>query len=980
MIRYILFFVLLITSVASAGWQQIAKIPAPVGCCFFLNDNVGFAGTGSYDRAPNTPLQIWVTANGGYSWSQATTPSGVGQVTQIVVDTNGFGYASIFSVGNTNINRWRTTDGGYSWKDASLPGTYGAGVGIAGNLASWTPALIANQNFNGIFNFPGIGGITTPGPKASGAPGESWSAYGEGTDSIWYVVVEMNRSLSYKLPSGNWSPRYDFSSLISNGGVTGHIHGKLGVMYVQTQLRGMLRTDDKKLDSGKTWLSVGGPSNYLDTRSFWVMGCKGEVVIAFDTAGGVWKTTDGGSGMSVNAPITWEEIRFPTISACTTSTKSAKLLNTQCGQMVLTSVAIENNPGLFVFTPPLLPDTLNEGLSYTATVDLIPNGNYGNFNSQIRIKGYVEASGNKKNFDSVIKVSASVNGENPRLTLNLSTLDLGDAGICGEKKDSIFVFKNTGCDTLQIIAGPGTIASEFSIDAITLPYLLPPDSSVTIGAHFIPVTLGKKTVYPSYTGRMHGKTQDISFQIEGTGTDGVGVLGYEPKVFSFDTLSICSPSDSLFGFLTNTGCVPITIENFALTSVADYVLLGANPIGATLQPKDTIRYGVKFSPLQKGSRTGSIAIRSKNTSGTGTSKDYSASITGFVGNGTKILSVSPNGGTVDLGTVFLCDETSSSFELENKGCDTLIVTSANLVGTGFIIDASQLPKTLAPGEKITLGVSTKVDTAGGKTQNSSTVSFASTASNTLPSITFTRSISFPGNASLGITSVPHPSNPLGTSGDPVRFALVESASQGFTNANIRSLEFDLGYNSDLITYTGTQGANTLTTSDNRHFTLSGTPYIQADVSGKLAELDFRIYLTKDSTTDLVLSNVTSGGGSQDPCASSVSTTTGASFTYTYLCADHMLQDFMRGETLQLGAIKPNPAKNSISFEVNIPKEEQITLFITDSKGVEYNSTNLVLQKGRHDLYLPINDIPEGSLIITVQNGSTSVSRKFIHIK
>lgn len=980
MIRFILFLVLLIPSIASAGWQQIAKIPAPVGCCFFLNDNVGFAGTGTYTTP--TTLQIWTTANGGYSWYQASVPVGSGQVTQISIRPDGIGYASIFSQTTPGMNLWKTTDGGYSWVDNSTGSRFGTGVGVSYSnygYSQWNNPLTNGGNKNGVFLMDDATMFITWGPND--AMSEAWSAYGDSLERIWYAVTELNSRLIWQNPTTqNWGSRFDFSALIGfNKKPTGHIHGSKGVMYIQTEASGMLRTGAQ--DSGKTWRLVSGPSNNIDTRSFWVTGCRGEVVIAFDATGAVWKTTDGGDGsLSVNTPIVWEEIKFPVITACTSSTKSAKLLNTQCGNMVLTSVAIENNPGVYVFTSPTLPDTLFEGASYTATVDLIPNGNYGVFNSQIRIKGYVDASGNKRNFDSIIKVSASVNGENPRLTLNLSTLDLGDAGICGQKKDSVFIFKNTGCDTLEIIAGPGTIASELSIDAITLPYSLPPDSSVTIGAHFIPVTLGKKTVYPSYTGRMHGKTQDIFFQIEGTGTDGIGVLSYEPKAFSFDTLSICSPSDSLFGFLTNTGCVPITIENFALTSVADYVLLGADPTGATIQPKDTLRYGIQFSPLQKGTRTGSIAIRSKNTSGTGTSKDYGSSITGFVGNGTKILSASPNGGTVDLGTVFLCDETSSSVELENKGCDTLILTSANLVGTGFIIDVSRLPKILVPGEKINLGVSTKVDTAGGKTQNSASVSFASTASNTLPSVTFTRSISFPGNASFGITSVPHPSNPIGTSGDPVRFVLVESSTQGFTNAYIRSLEFDLGYNSDLIAYTGTQGANTLTTGDNRHFTLSGSPYIQADGSGKLAELDFRIYLTKDSTTNLILSNVTSGGGSQDPCASSVSTTTGASFSYTYVCADHMLQDFMRGETLQLGAIKPNPAKNEISFIVAVPSKDDVKIIITDMSGTVLRRYERILQGGKQELTFSIGDLPEGSYILNVESASSKTSQRFIRIK
>lgn len=979
MIRYLLFVLLFIPELAVTAWQQIAKLPAPVGSCFFLNDQVGFAGTGSFERAPLTPLQIWVTVDGGYTWFQASTPSGVGQVTQIVVAPDGTGYASIFSQGNTNLNRWRTTDGGNSWTDASLPGTYGAGVGINGQLASWTPTLVTNQNTNGIFSFPGIGTLITPGPNSTGLPGESWSAFGDSTDGVVYTVAELGRSIMFKLPTGNWARRYDLSSLVGNRYPTGHIHGSKGVMYIQTEADGIIRTG--LADSGKTWRLVGGPSNNIDTRSFWVMGCRGEVVIAFDSTGAVWKTTDGGDGtLSSNSQLIWEQIVFPVITACSSITKSAKLLNNQCGNIVLTSVVMEKNPGVYQFVPPTLPDTLSEGASYTAVVDLVPNGNYGTFTSQIRIKGYIDASGNKRFFDSVIKVSAAVNGENPKLTLNLSTLDLGSAGICGEKKDSVFVFKNTGCDTLEIIAGPGTLASEFTIDNIPLPYSLPHDSSVTINAHFIPVTLGVKSTIASYTARMHGKTQDVSFELKGIGTDGAGILSYEPQSFDFDTLSVCSPPDTLFGFLTNVGCVAITIENFAFGGMTDYTLVGANPNGAVLQPKDTVRYGVRFSPQLKGARTASIAIRSKNSSSTGISKDDTATILGFVGDGTKTIASTPNGGIIDLGTVFLCDETSAMVQVRNTGCDTIVLTRATLAGSGFTIDTSQLPTILAPGEDISLEVVTMVDTSGGKTQNSATLSFTSESENSLSPITYTRTISFPGNASFGITSIPLPSNHTGTAGDPVRFALIESPSEKFTNANIRSLEFDLGYNSDLITYTGKQGANTLTTSDSRHFTLTGNPYITADANGYLAELDFRIYLTKDSSTDLIISNVTTGGSSQDPCASSVTTTTGTSFTYTYECADHLLQDFMKGESLQLGIVKPNPASSEISFVVESPIKESVEVMITGLNGIVFEKQRRNVVSGKNELQLPIITLPGGSYILTVTSTAATVSRRFVRVK
>jgi hypothetical protein len=977
MVRYLFYLLLLVPGFASAGWQQIAKIPQAVGCCFFLNDRVGFAGTGTYSQP--TTLQIFMTFDGGYSWFPASVPTGSGQVTQISIGTDGIGYASIFSQTTPGMNLWKTTDGGSSWFDNSSGARYGTGVGVTSLNYGYAFWAAGGGGTNGVFFMDSATMTITPGPGSAQA--EAWSAYGDPIDRIWYRVAELSSALVWLNPVTNsWVTRFDFSTLIGNNRKpTGHIHGKYGVMYIQTEAAGMLRTTSQ--DSGRSWRVVSGPSNNIDTRSFWVMGCKGETVIAFDATGGVWKTTDGGDGsLSVNSPIVWESITFPPISACTSATRSAKLMNTQCGMMVLTSVSFENNPGVFIFTPPQLPDTLAEGMSYSTHVDLVPNGNYGNFNGQIRIKGFVEAGGNKRNFDSVIKVSASVNGENPRLTLNVSTLDLGSAGICGGKTDSVFIFKNTGCDTLEIVSGPGALAPEFTIDNITLPYALPPDSSVTIGAHFIPITLGAKSTFANYTGRMHGKTQDISFDLKGVGTDGVGVLSYEPKSFDFDTISICSSSDSLFGFLTNDGCVPITIENFALSGVSDYVLLGANPNGSVLQPNDTVRYGIRFSPQLKGSKTGSIAIRSKNTSGTGTSKDYTVGITGFVGDGTKAIASTPNGGTVDLGTVFLCDETSTTVQIRNSGCDTIVLSTATLIGTGFTVDVSQLPKVLAPGENITLVVNTIVDTTGGKTQNLATLLFTSQSGNSLSPITYIRTISFPGNASFGIAPVPHPSNPKGTAGDPVRFALIESPSENFINANIRSIEFDLGYNSDLITYTGSQGANTLTTSDNRHFTLSGSPYIQADASGKLAELDFRIYLTRDSVTDITISNVSIGTGTQDPCATSVTTTSGASFTYTYECADHMIQDFMQGENLQLSAIKPNPASSEITFIVKAPIKETLELTVVGLNGVTQLKRSKSVLSGENLLTVPIHSLPEGSYILTVASQTGSVSRQFIRVK
>ncbi|HET9135268.1 MAG TPA: T9SS type A sorting domain-containing protein, partial [Candidatus Kapabacteria bacterium] len=69
---------------------------------------------------------------------------------------------------------------------------------------------------------------------------------------------------------------------------------------VQTENRsndGLYRSDD----GGISWRPVGGPVNGFDTR-FFVTGCHGETVYAFDTLGGIYKTSDGGDGTLVPSP------------------------------------------------------------------------------------------------------------------------------------------------------------------------------------------------------------------------------------------------------------------------------------------------------------------------------------------------------------------------------------------------------------------------------------------------------------------------------------------------------------------------------------------------------------------------------------------------------------------------------------------------------------------------------------------------------
>ncbi len=967
-----------------AAWQKIGSLGEPVGCVCFLSDNTAFAGSGTYNK--NNTLKIWYTNDGGVSWSTASVPNGVGQVTQISIRADGQGYASIFSQPNPGMNLWKTTDGGFTWSDVSTGAKFGSGAGISTMLqgfASWTIGLPANGSTNGVFFMDPSTMLITPGPGSTPI-GEAWSAWGDPKTRIWYAITELSKRLVMSTDLGvTWNSRFDFGSKLITGvkSPTGHIVGGGGVMYIQSDtgiFRGTLA------DSGLTWYSIGGPNNFQDTRTLYVGGCSGELIVAFDQTGGVWKSTDGGNGGLGGAkPLTFTHPKFQNISACKNDLRKLFFTNLYCYDYVVTKISFDvNTSGAFSLQLPTLPDTLRSSVTDSFTVLFNPAQNPGTYTAQIRIKGFHITAGGNKTIDSVVTLTAIANAEGPEFFVTPTKIDFDTLSICGKSKDTVFTMRNDGCDTLYVTSGPGTIGAEFTIDPLSLPFAIPPDSMISLRCSFKATTPGVKQEFPSYTATQQGLKKTVGMILDAYGEDGAGILDHAPKSFAFDTVSFCSlSSDSSSGFLTNTGCIPLTVENFALTGNADFTLLGADPTGTSIKPGDTLRFKFKFSPLQKGSRAASIALRTKNTSGTGVSKDYSISITGFVGIGTKILSQSLT--SIDFGTTTLCEERDSVISFTNKGCDTLILTAADLKGAGFTMTGVTPPIILIPGASTQIKIQTIVDTTGGKTTTSGTLSVTSTADNVLSPITLKRSVTVPSkkNVAFGIISKPNAPGKIGTAGDVVSFALKESATLPFAGSGVKQLEFDLVYNTDLLEYIDkAQGANTLTTSDGKHFILSGNP-ITAGANGELVEFFFEVFLTKDSTTALHITNITIPGITQGPCTSSVdASATDTSFRYTYLCADHILQDFMRTNLISIQSIVPNPTHNEMSVEIHSPNATVSLVEIFDALGHQVMQRSLSLQSGKNVVDLKTMGLAEGSYIIRIGTDAGAVSRRFVKVK
>lgn len=342
----LILIVCLLSRLSVAGWTQIAQHNTSVySCGYFFNDKVGFIGGTESAGWTGTRSKILYTINGGKTWSTSILPGGNGKITSIFMVDSLLGYASADA---TNYSLLKTTDGGIHWEDVTTnnSGTSNCvyvtskaiittkwpqnteliGGVSTNNGVTFSPVFYGLEihKSNGIDFLDDLNGVVTMGPendqntprytyytsdggiswRRGGLLEESWGVYADKTSRSYYTLPEAQdpyrSDIVYRsVDNGRtWKILYNFPG--NNMHFTGHITGVGKTIYVQSQNRttdGLFRSDD----GGVSWNAVGGPTNEFDTR-FFVTGCRGEVVYAFDRNGGIYKTTDGGDGTLVPSP------------------------------------------------------------------------------------------------------------------------------------------------------------------------------------------------------------------------------------------------------------------------------------------------------------------------------------------------------------------------------------------------------------------------------------------------------------------------------------------------------------------------------------------------------------------------------------------------------------------------------------------------------------------------------------------------------
>lgn len=262
-----------------------------------------------------------------------------------------------------------------------------------------------------------------------------------------------------------------------------------------------------------------------------------------------------------------------------------------------------------------------------------------------------------------------------------------------------------------------------------------------------------------------------------------------------------------------------------------------------------------------------------------------------------------------------------------------------------------------------------LDTAGGKTSTSADIIFNGKFDNSINPISVTRTFSIGKRLDLGFYLDPTPQN--GGDQNVVIFNIKEISGKSYTGLGIRQITFNLTYNTDLLTFNQTQSTNVIST-DGKNFTVTGSPNLQADSSGVLASLAFTVFLTIDSSTTIFMNNMSDT--TYLPTCGMMTTSSGgsATFNYNFICGERSISGFMKGILpLKIIGIRPNPAQDEISIDLQSAQDQEINIEIFNELGMQVFSKKINLTKEILPDHIDTKNLSSGLYLVRIGGESRS---------
>jgi photosystem II stability/assembly factor-like uncharacterized protein len=338
----ILFWVFGLAS-AHATWNKIYQFsfanPGRVSACYFFNADTGLIAF----HCQNQEFKVLRTTDGGATWNPVVAPvigGGAGFVwfNEFWFKNKLEGWAAFKATG-TSVGGgvWHTTDAGLTWTQTSYSNesmtvwqTSSAlivagnttGINFSTNNGATFDIPIGNKRnalafaddkhgvcsgyFGSTFMTTADGGMNWGG-SSTNLTNECWGLYALRQSTGTYVCVDEDGH-NYSTPStvyrsDDYGKTWNAINLLPVQ-IMGDIAGEDSTLYVQNTgyIKGTAPGLYRSTDLGQTWTAIGGPNQSFDARIGLAPNTCGQIIYAFDSTGGVWKTTDGGDGFLPGGP------------------------------------------------------------------------------------------------------------------------------------------------------------------------------------------------------------------------------------------------------------------------------------------------------------------------------------------------------------------------------------------------------------------------------------------------------------------------------------------------------------------------------------------------------------------------------------------------------------------------------------------------------------------------------------------------------
>ncbi|MDP4219385.1 MAG: hypothetical protein Q8896_03030 [Bacteroidota bacterium] len=647
------------------------------------------------------------------------------------------------------------------------------------------------------------------------------------------------------------------------------------------------------------------------------------------------------------------------VSVCSPSIKRLYLRNVTCEPYDITSIRPVNSDIEFTITKmPALPLTLAPGGLDSIEVTFAPkiSGSYaGRITFTISFRDKV--------YDTTI-IMGGMGTTGVAAIFTDSLLNFDSLYSC-ESRTLETSIQNIACSQAKLVRFLNANPQDYQILSPQLPVWIDPGARQKIVVELKSARTGSKPdILNAFLESQGGGTQDFPIPLAGFIRSDIRPITLSASSIVMDSISVCSSSDTGITFGNIEHCDSIQVDSAWLSGDPDLSISKYSK--SILIPNENSTIGIHFAPESAGRRKATLHVKySHNSVPADTSVDISASSIGLA----RLLSASVQ--SCDFGSTTICDERDTTITLYNSGCDSLVITSGFITGSGFSLSGGEIPLTLGPKEKRTLTLRTNIDTSGAKALNSGFLILEGNSDSTLPAIPLSRTIIYPRKIDVTIRQDDY------KGGSPTSYRLFAQGLNG-----VRTIDFDLGYNTDLLTYRNSAGMQPITSSDGKHFQILGNPFVTAGTDGSIGQLLFDVFLAKDTTTSLVLSNIHLNA--DDPqfeqCLGTATSGSSAPFTYIFGCGDQMYLDFLRHKQLiRIGSITPDPARDGIQIAVESPVATEVRLEIIDALGVSVYSSAIPVSQGLSSLRLATQGFPAGAYHVRIRSEYGVASASFIKV-